>query len=85
MEDIGKTRFIVQNDLPTESEVRRYSNLIKDGTSKNDAAELSGISDTGTRIIDYYLERMPLDAAILKIRNQRIEKEKQLQNIIQII
>jgi ATP-dependent DNA helicase RecQ len=85
MEDIGKTRFIVQNDLPTEAEVRRYFNLIKDGSSKSAATELSGISDTGTRIIDYYLERIPIDAAILKIRDQSIEKEKQLQNIFQII
>ncbi|QUW22090.1 ATP-dependent DNA helicase RecQ [Sporosarcina sp. Marseille-Q4063] len=85
VEDIGKTRFIVQNDLPTETEVRHYFNLIKEGSSKNDAALLSGISDTGTRIIDYYLERMPIDAAILKLKEQSMEKEKQLQSILQII
>ena len=46
---------------------------------------MSGISDTGTRIIDYYLERMPVDAAIQKLREQSPEKENQLQNILQII
>ena len=46
VDDIGKTRFIVQNDLPTETEVRHYYNLIKEGSSKKNAAELSGISDT---------------------------------------
>ena len=40
VEDIGKTRFIVQNDLPTETEVRHYYNLIKEGITKQNAAEL---------------------------------------------
>nr|WP_246231573.1 ATP-dependent DNA helicase RecQ [Sporosarcina jiandibaonis] len=84
-EDIGKTRFIVQNDLPTETEVRHYFNLIKEGSSKNEATQLSGISETGTRIIDYYLERMPMESALLKIKEQKTEKEKQLQNMLHII
>ena len=85
VDDIRKTRFIVQNDLPTETEIRHYFNLITEGTSKSEATQLSGISDTGTRIIDYYLEKMPVDSAIQKLREQSAEKENQLQNILHII
>ena len=85
VDDIRKTRFIVQNDLPTKIEVRQYYDMLKKGSSKSEATQFAGISETTTRIIDYYLERMSIDSAIQKIKEQSTEKENQLQNILHII
>lgn len=84
-EDIGKTRFIVQEDLPKEEEILHVSQLMADGVPLEEAAELAGISDTGKRVVQYYFERLSVKETIGRIKEQRYEKDRQLQKVMMII
>ncbi|KXH82043.1 ATP-dependent DNA helicase RecQ [Sporosarcina sp. HYO08] len=84
-EDEGRTRFIMQEDLPTETEIRHYNHLLAENASPTEAAQLAGISETSMRIIEYYRERMVVDAVIQQINALIQEKETQLQKIIRFV
>ena len=84
-EDEGRTRFIIQEDMPQEEEIRHYSNLLADNILKSEAMTMAGISETGKRVIDYYLDRMSLDQTIEQLKEIRRNKETQLQQVLQII
>ncbi len=85
LDDIGKIRFIMHEDLPKEEEIRHFNELIKSGVTLAEAAELVGMSETGIRVVQYYLERLSLTDTISRIKEQGIEKEKQLQKMMVII
>lgn len=84
-EDIQKTRFIMQEDYPTEASIQYYGECLANKMSRNDAAELAGVGETGQRILDYYFERLSIEETIVQIRNQRQEKEKQLEKMVELI
>lgn len=83
--DERKSRFIVQEDFPTQEEVRHYSNLLIDGISKEMASEMAGIGETKQRVVEYYLERMSVESTIARLKEFSIEKEMQLQQMLQMI
>lgn len=84
-EDIRKTRFIIQGDMPQESEVRYFYELLEKQVPDKEAAQLAGLSETGKRVTEYYLERMSLEAVISSLEEQSREKERKLQQMLQII
>ncbi len=84
-DDIRKTRFITQEDIPQEAEVRYFSELIHKEVSRIEAAKLAGLSETGQRVTEYYLERMSVELAISSLSELGFEKERQLQKMLQII
>ena len=84
-EDVGRTRFIIQGDMPNQEEVRHYNELITNKIPSDEAALIVGISETAKRILDYYLERMKLEETIDYLEEIVQEKEMQLQQIVQIM
>lgn len=83
--DIRKTRFVMQEGIPSEAEIRYFSELIEEQVNEDQAAQLVGLSDTGKRVAQYYIERMPLNDVIDHMADQRREKEVQLQQMLQVI
>lgn len=84
-EDEGRTRFIMQEDLPTASEIRHFDQLLAENVAPTEAAQLAGMSETSMRIIEYYRERMQIAAVIQQIDALIDEKETQLQKIIHFV
>ncbi|WP_438318385.1 RecQ family ATP-dependent DNA helicase [Sporosarcina sp. FA9] len=84
-EDERKSRFIVQEDLPTQEEVKHYSNLLTDGVSNEIVSEMAGISETKQRVVEYYLERMTVENTIIRLKEISLEKEVKLQQMLQIV
>ncbi|NYF24480.1 ATP-dependent DNA helicase RecQ [Sporosarcina sp. JAI121] len=84
-DDEGRTRFIVQDDIPQEDEIRNYESLLAANIPPDEAADLARISETGRRIIDYYTERMSMEDVISRMKELLREKEMQLQKILRLI
>ena len=59
--------------------------LIAGEISSDEAATMAGLSETGKRVIDYYLERMSVDETINRLKEIAEEKETQLQQMLQLI
>ena len=54
--------------------------------SSEEAATMAGLSETGKRVIDYYLERMSMWKVLMnRLKEIANEKEKQLQQMLHII
>lgn len=79
------TSFIIQSDLPTESDIRYYAELLSNGNDSEHAAELAGLTETGKRVIDYYKERHSLDEVLVVLKDLSAEKESELQKMIQLV
>lgn len=84
-DDIQKTRFIMQEDLPSDEAIRYFASSLKANNSIQEAALLSGVSETGKRILQYYLERFSVADTIQHIQTQRREKEGKLQQMIDLV
>lgn len=84
-EDIRRTRFIIQEDAPREEEIRYFAQLVADKMTREEAARLSGISETGKRVIEYYFERLSVEETISRIAKQSDEKESQLQKMLRVM
>ena len=53
--------------------------------SPAEAAELARISETGKRVIDYYVERMPIEDVINQMDQLKRDKEAQLQTMLRLV
>lgn len=84
-EDEGKTRFIVQEDLPQEVEIRRYSSLLSNSIANDEAATMAGLSETGKRVVDYYLEQLSIEETVTRLQEISREKEIQVKKMLQLI
>ena len=86
-EDESRTRFIVQDDIPQEAEIRHYQSLLANNVSPNESAELARISETGKRVMDYYIEIVGMSTEDIIIRMNELirEKEAQLQTMLRLI
>ncbi len=84
-EDDRRIRFITQEEMPQELEILHYYNLMQTGTTSIDAAELSSLSETGRRMIDYYLESEKVEDVIHQIEQLKKDKEEQLQKMLQLV
>lgn len=84
-DDIHKTRFIMQDDIPEEEEILYYEKLLKDNKQAEEAAELARISETGRRIIDYYRERMSIEEVVIQMRELLRDKERQLETMVRFV
>lgn len=84
-DDCQKTRFIMREDVPDEESIRYFAQVFKREQSFHEAAQLAGVSETGRRILQYYLERLSVEETIHQIQQQSREKEVQLQKMIHLI
>ncbi|WP_318617312.1 ATP-dependent DNA helicase RecQ [Sporosarcina sp. YIM B06819] len=84
-DDEGRMRFIVQDDIPQEWEIRHYESCIAENIPAEEAAERAQISETGKRVIDYYRERMPIEEVIQRMAELIQDKEVQLQKILRLV
>ena len=84
-DDEGRTRFIIQDDFPSDWEIKHYKNLLVENYPPAEAARLARISETGKRVIDYYIERMPIDDVIIRMNELIREKEAQLQTMLRLV
>lgn len=84
-DDIQKARFIMQEDLPNDGEIRYFASSVAAKKSFQEAAMLSGVSETGKRILQYYLERLSVEETVQQIQKQRREKEVKLQQMIDLL
>lgn len=82
--DIRKAYFMIQEGSPNESEIRHYDELTKE-MSSNQAAALSGLTETSQRVIQYYLDRMPVDEVIEQMAKRLCEKDAELQKMLKMI
>ena len=71
--------------MQNEEEVRTYTTLIANKTASEEAAMMAGLSETGKRVLDYYLERMQLESTVHRLKEIANEKEQQLQQMLHII
>lgn len=83
--DERMTSFIIQSDRPDESQMRHYMKLLTEDHDPSTSAELAGLSDTGRRIVDYYLERYSLDEINERMKTLSAEKESELQKMINLV
>lgn len=83
--DISRTRFIIEEDMPTAEEIRYYSQLLTTKNSKEEAAQLANITETGQRVLAYYFERLTLEETIQQLVRQKVEKEAQYQKMLNMI
>ena len=83
--DERRTRFIIQEDVPHEEEIRKFSSLLLEQIPHSEAAQLAGLSEVGKRVTEYYLERISLEETILRVGEQSCEKERQLQLMLQVV
>jgi ATP-dependent DNA helicase RecQ len=84
-DDERRMRFIVQDDIPQESEIRHYIGQLAENISQDEAAETARISETGKRVIDYYRERMSIEDVIQRMTELVRDKEAQLQIILRLV
>lgn len=85
VDDISRTRFIMHEDYPDEGAIRYFANNLTDNIPISEAAELAGLSETGRRMLLYYFERMSVKETIEQINKQSLEKEEQLQKMVELI
>lgn len=83
--DEQTTSFIIQSDMPHEEEIRHYHKMISEGHSPSSAAELASLTETGKRVIDYYMEHYPLEEIILRLHGLSNEKNDQLRQMVQLV
>lgn len=84
-EDIQKTRFIMQEDLPSEEQIRYFASVLQTEQSFQKAAQMAGVGETGRRILTYYLERLSVWETTQQIEAQKHEKEAQFQKMLDLI
>ncbi|MDN4608760.1 RecQ family ATP-dependent DNA helicase [Sporosarcina highlanderae] len=83
--DERMTSFIIQSDRPDESQLRHYANMLSEGRDPSESAELAGMTDTGKRIVDYYLERHTLDEVLEVMDTLSAEKETELRKMLHLV
>ncbi|WP_432355094.1 RecQ family ATP-dependent DNA helicase [Sporosarcina sp. A2] len=81
-DDEQKVRFIVQNDLPEEPQVRHYLSMRNSGQSIESSAQLAGISETSSRLIQYYGETMTVEDVLKTFTRLKYDKEEKLRQMI---
>ncbi|REB09878.1 ATP-dependent DNA helicase RecQ [Sporosarcina sp. BI001-red] len=81
-DDEQKVRFIVQRDLPDEPQVRHFVAMRASGQSIESSAELAGISETGSRVVQYYLETLSLENILKTFTKLKYDKEEKLRQMI---
>ena len=79
------TEFIIQTDIPREEEVRHYTSLLNQGMESTEAATFASLTETGKRVIDYYIEKFTVDEVVLKLRDIAEEKDVQLKKMLAVI
>ncbi|MDW0109102.1 RecQ family ATP-dependent DNA helicase [Sporosarcina aquimarina] len=84
-EDEQKVRFIVQNDLPEESEVHHFVAMRKSGHTIEVSAELAGISETSARLIQYYSETLTIEDVLKTFTKLKYDKEEKLREMISYV
>ncbi|MFS0576718.1 ATP-dependent DNA helicase RecQ [Sporosarcina sp. 179-K 3D1 HS] len=84
-EDGQRIRFIIEEDLPHASEVRLYAQLLSEGMAPEEAANQAGLSETGKRVIDFYLEQLSVDEVNARMDALRHEKILELQKMIRLV
>ena len=84
-EDGQKIRFIIEEDLPRPGEVRLYAELLSEGMAPEDAANRAGFSETGKRVIDFYLEQWPVEEVNARMEALRGEKVGELKKMIHLL
>lgn len=82
--DSRKARFMIQEGVPNEYEVRHFSELVNE-MHPDEAAKMAGLSESGQRVAQYYIDRMPVENVIQQMNNQRLEKETQLNKMLNIL
>ncbi|WP_025784915.1 ATP-dependent DNA helicase RecQ [Sporosarcina sp. D27] len=82
MDDEQKVRFIVQKDLPDEPQVHHFAAMRASGQSIESSAELAGISETGSRVVQYYLESLSLEDVLKTFTKLKYDKEEKLRQMI---
>lgn len=81
-DDEQKVRFIVQKDLPDEPQVHHFMAMRASGQSIESSAELAGISETGSRVVQYYLESLTLEDVLKTFTKLKYDKEEKLRQMI---
>ncbi|WOV85402.1 ATP-dependent DNA helicase [Sporosarcina jeotgali] len=81
-DDEQKVRFIVQRDLPDEPQVHHFVSMRASGESVESSAELAGISETSSRLIQYYLETLSVDDVLKTFTKLKYDKEEKLREMI---
>jgi ATP-dependent DNA helicase RecQ len=84
-DDEGRMRFIVQDDIPQELEIRHYESLLAKNIPSVEAAEMAQISETAKRVIDYYRERLSIEGVIHRMAELIRDKEIQLQIMLRLV
>lgn len=81
-DDEQKVRFIVQRDLPDEPQVHHFVAMRASGESIESSAELAGVSETSSRLIQYYLEKLTVEDVLKTFIKLKYDKEEKLREMI---
>lgn len=84
-EDIRKTRFIMHEGYPSETEIRYVYQLQTEGKTFEEAIQLAGVSETGMRMLGYYFEKLSLEETIQQIKRLATGKEHELHQMMALL
>lgn len=84
-EDLQRARFMLYEDVPTESIVHTVYSRLRTGLSIQEIVAQLMLTETMSRVIGYYVEVYQEQEAIREIRTQMQHKEQQFQQMIRFV
>ncbi|MBO2534726.1 RecQ family ATP-dependent DNA helicase [Rummeliibacillus suwonensis] len=79
------TQYVVTADLPLECHVDLYKEYVKQGENPKKMIDLQQISETGYRVLSYWMEQLSPDKVIQKLDNLRQQKIEQILQVVALV
>ncbi len=79
------TQFVVTEDLPEPFHVGIYDEYRKKGEEPKKMIDLKQISETGFRVLSYWMEKLPLDQVIIKLNMLKQQKIDQIYQVASFV
>ncbi|MGX9133805.1 RecQ family ATP-dependent DNA helicase [Rummeliibacillus sp. JY-2-4R] len=79
------TQFVVTEDLPEPFHVEIYDEYRKKGEDPKKMIDLKQISETGFRVLSYWMEKLSLEQVIKKLNNLKQQKKEQIHQVASFV
>ena len=79
------TQFVVTEDLPEPFHVEIYDEFRKKGENPKKMIDLKQISETGFRVLSYWMEKLSLDEVIKKLNYLKQQKIEQIHQVASFV
>ncbi|RPJ96782.1 ATP-dependent DNA helicase RecQ [Rummeliibacillus sp. TYF005] len=75
------TQYIATEELPESFHVGLYEEYVKRGENPKKMLDLNQISETGYRVLSYWMEQLPPEKAIQKLNSLKQQKVEQISQV----